>query len=88
MTLLFRTDQCLSWKVRDIYTIEENHSDCADRISALDIILPPIPYKVRCLTRLHPNDGCYQDIVPKWVNSVPDPDVTIGNGCERLRLKW
>ena len=55
-----------------------------DRISAFDLVLPkPIPYKGQVLNQVATKFLMEtRDIVPNWVKSTPDPNVTIGIKCE------
>lgn len=56
----------------------------SDRISAFDVVLPrPIPYKGQVLNQTAAYFlGATADIVPNWLLSVPDPNVSIGLLCE------
>jgi len=72
-------------KVRDVYSVGDKLVMVAtDRISAFDVVLPKaIPYKGQVLNQI----AAYfleatKDIVPNWVISVPDAQVTIGKKCE------
>jgi phosphoribosylaminoimidazole-succinocarboxamide synthase len=72
-------------KVRDVYYFGEKMAMVAsDRISAFDVVLPrAIPDKGRVLNQIAAiNLKATQDIVPNWVISTPDPNVTIGFKCE------
>jgi phosphoribosylaminoimidazole-succinocarboxamide synthase len=72
-------------KVRDVYYFGEFMAMVAsDRISAFDVILPrAIPDKGRVLNQIAAfNLSATKDIVPNWVISTPDPNVTIGFKCE------
>ncbi|MBU2884159.1 hypothetical protein KO507_00115, partial [Gilvimarinus agarilyticus] len=71
-------------KVRDVY--EFDHAlvmVASDRISAFDVVLPePIPYKGQVLNQIAARFlAATADIVPNWVESVPDPNVTVGKQC-------
>ncbi|HEX5796846.1 MAG TPA: phosphoribosylaminoimidazolesuccinocarboxamide synthase [Candidatus Saccharimonadales bacterium] len=78
-------------KVRDIYTIRDKYvvMIATDRISAFDTILPrPIPYKGQVLNQL----AAYflektEDIVPNWLMSAPDPNVSIGLKAEPVKIE-
>jgi phosphoribosylaminoimidazole-succinocarboxamide synthase len=78
-------------KVRDVYTINGNLliSVATDRISAFDVILPrPIPFKGQVLNQL----AAYfleatQDIVPNWLQAVPDPNVSVGAKAEPFKVE-
>ncbi len=77
-------------KVRDVYEIGDRLVMVAsDRISAFDVVLPePIPYKGQVLNQIAAEFlEATQDIVPNWVESVPDPSVTIGKRCEPFAVE-
>lgn len=72
-------------KVRDVYYFGDVMVMVAtDRISAFDVVLPrAIPDKGRILNRIAArNLEATKDIVPNWVISVPDDNVTIGLKCK------
>lgn len=72
-------------KVRDVYYFEDKMVMVAtDRISAFDVVLPrAIPDKGRVLNQIAAlNLEATKNLVPNWVLSVPDPNVTIGFKCE------
>jgi phosphoribosylaminoimidazole-succinocarboxamide synthase len=72
-------------KVRDVYFFGERMAMVAtDRISAFDVILPKaIPDKGRVLNQIAAyNLQVTKDLVPNWVISTPDPNVTVGFTCE------
>lgn len=77
-------------KVRDVYYFDDKMVVVAtDRISAFDVILPrPIPYKGQVLNQIA---ALYlqktADIVPNWLQSVPDPNVSIGLRCEPFAVE-
>jgi len=71
-------------KVRDVYVVKDRIVLIAsDRISAFDVVLPRgIPFKGQVLNQIAAHQlGATKDIVPNWVDSVPDPNVTIGKNC-------
>jgi len=78
-------------KVRDVYTIDDRYlvMVASDRISAFDVILPkPIPYKGQVLNQIASMFlEATKHIVPNWVVSVPDPNVTIGKHCEPFKVE-
>jgi phosphoribosylaminoimidazole-succinocarboxamide synthase len=77
-------------KVRDVYTIGDQLVMIAsDRISAFDVILPePIPFKGQVLNQIASKFlEATKDIVPNWVESVPDPNVTIGKACKPFAVE-
>ncbi|MGE0588566.1 MAG: phosphoribosylaminoimidazolesuccinocarboxamide synthase [Cyclobacteriaceae bacterium] len=72
-------------KVRDVYYFGDKMAMVAsDRISAFDVILPrAIPDKGRVLNQIAASNlEATKSIVPNWVLSTPDPNVTIGFKCE------
>src|SRR5258708_4440441 len=73
-------------KVRDVYTIQDQWlvMVVTDRISAFDVVLPKaIPFKGQVLNQLASRMmKATEDIVPNWILSVPDPNVTLGKKCE------
>lgn len=77
-------------KVRDVYEFENQLVMVAsDRISAFDVVLPePIPYKGQVLNQIAARFlNATADIVPNWVEAVPDPNVTIGKRCEPFQVE-
>src|SRR5690606_41261975 len=77
-------------KVRDVYYFGELMAMVAtDRISAFDVILPrAIPDKGRVLNIIAArNLDATRDVVPNWVIDTPDPNVTVGYGCERFAVE-
>lgn len=77
-------------KVRDVYTIDEKLvMITTDRISAFDHVLHrAIPYKGQVLNQIAAYFlSATKDIVPNWVISLPDPNVTIGIACEPFRVE-
>lgn len=72
-------------KVRDVYYFGDVMVMVAtDRISAFDVVLPrPIPDKGRILNLIAArNLEATGNLVPNWVLSVPDDNVTIGVKCK------
>jgi phosphoribosylaminoimidazole-succinocarboxamide synthase len=78
-------------KVRDVYTIDNNFlvMIVSDRISAFDVVLPKaIPYKGQVLNQIASRMmQAASDIVPNWIISVPDPNVTIGKKCNPFKVE-
>lgn len=77
-------------KVRDVYYFGDKMAMVAsDRISAFDVVLPrAIPDKGRVLNQIAAtNLNATKDLVPNWVISVPDPNVTIGYKCEPFAVE-
>ena len=77
-------------KVRDVYYFGDRMAMVAsDRISAFDVILPrAIPDKGRVLNQIAAfNLNATKHLVPNWVMSTPDPNVTIGFKCEPFAVE-
>ena len=78
-------------KVRDVYNINNEFLTMVvtDRISAFDVVLPKgIPYKGQVLNQLAKKFlKSTEDIVPNWMISSPDPNVTIGHFCEPFKIE-
>ncbi len=77
-------------KVRDVYYFRDKLAVVAtDRISAFDVVLPrAIPYKGQVLNQIAATFlKATADIVPNWVISHPDPNVTIGINCEPFKVE-
>lgn len=77
-------------KVRDVYYFDNKLAVVAtDRISAFDVVLPrAIPYKGQVLNQIAAIFlKATADIVPNWVISHPDPNVTIGINCEPFKVE-
>ncbi|MEP2024714.1 phosphoribosylaminoimidazolesuccinocarboxamide synthase [Reichenbachiella sp.] len=76
--------------MRDVYEFENQLVMVAsDRISAFDVVLPkPIPYKGQVLNQIAARFlEATADIVPNWVEAVPDPNVTVGKRCEPFQVE-
>ncbi|GGM84344.1 phosphoribosylaminoimidazole-succinocarboxamide synthase [Dyadobacter beijingensis] len=72
-------------KVRDVYSFDKRLVMIAtDRISAFDVILPrAIPYKGQVLNQIAAHFlNATSDIVPNWLEEVPDANVSIGIKCQ------
>ena len=78
-------------KVRDVYQLKDDTliMIATDRISAFDAILPKgIPYKGQILNQMAVNFlQKTEDIVPNWLIASPDPNVSIGQVCEPLKVE-
>jgi phosphoribosylaminoimidazole-succinocarboxamide synthase len=77
-------------KVRDVYYFGNLMAMVAtDRISAFDVVLPrAIPDKGRVLNQIAAyNLQATKDLVPNWVISTPDPNVTVGFKCEPFAVE-
>mgnify|MGYP001029637789 FL=1 len=72
-------------KVRDIYYFSDLLVMVAsDRISAFDVVLPKaIPFKGQVLNQIAAKFlKATSDIVPNWITSSPDPNVSVGLKCQ------
>lgn len=72
-------------KVRDIYYFSDLLVMVAsDRLSAFDVVLPKaIPFKGQVLNQVASKFLlATSDIVPNWITSSPDPNVSVGLKCE------
>ena len=78
-------------KVRDVYTINDQLMVmiASDRISAFDVVLPKaIPFKGQVLNQTAAHFLQHtKDIVPNWVISQPDENVTIGYKCTPFKVE-
>lgn len=77
-------------KVRDVYSFEDKVAMVVtDRISAFDVVLPePIPFKGQVLNQIaFQSLEKTKDIVPNWVITSPDPNVTVGVKCETFAVE-
>ena len=78
-------------KVRDVYTLNNDLvvMVASDRISAFDVIMPKgIPYKGQILNQITTQMmSLTSDIVPNWLISSPDPNVSIGHLCEPFKVE-
>ena len=79
-----------SGKVRDVYHFKDKLvMVVTDRISAFDVVLPrPIPYKGQILNQIAKKFlELTEDLVPNWVISTPDPNVTVGKKCKTFPIE-
>ena len=78
-------------KVREIYHIKDDIliMVATDRLSAFDVVLPKgIPYKGQIINQLATKMlRETEDIVPNWLLSSPDPNVSIGKSCEPFKIE-
>jgi phosphoribosylaminoimidazole-succinocarboxamide synthase len=76
--------------VRDVYYFKDKIvMIVTDRISAFDVVLPrAIPYKGQILNQIAEKFlKMTEDIVPNWIENVPDPNVTIGKSCKTFPVE-
>lgn len=77
-------------KVRDVYEFDRKLLMVAsDRISAFDVVLPePIPYKGQILNQIAAEYlNATKHIVPNWLESTPDPNVSFGKKCDPFQVE-
>ena len=78
-------------KVRDVYTLKNDLAVmvASDRVSAFDVVMPKgIPYKGQILNQIAVQMmNLTSDIVPNWLISSPDPNVSIGHLCEPFKVE-
>jgi phosphoribosylaminoimidazole-succinocarboxamide synthase len=76
--------------VRDVYYFKDKIvMIVTDRISAFDVVLPrAIPYKGQILNQIAEKFlKMTEDIVPNWIENLPDPNVTIGKSCKTFPVE-
>lgn len=78
-------------KVREVYTLSNDKIVivATDRLSAFDVVLPQgIPYKGQILNEIASEMlKASEDIVPNWLEAVPDPNVSVGVKCEPFKME-
>ena len=98
MNTIFKTDfkfprqiSKYEGKVRDVYSLEDDILVivASDRISAFDIIMPkPIPFKGQILNQISVDMlKSTEDIIPNWLISSPDPNVSIGKRLKPVKVE-
>ena len=80
-----------SGKVREVYNIDDKIliMIATDRLSAFDVVLPKgIPYKGQILNQIACKMlNATSHIVPNWLISTPDPNVSIGDSCKPFKVE-
>lgn len=78
-------------KVREVYRLENDVliMVATDRLSAFDVVMPKgIPYKGQILNQIATQMiEATADIVPNWLISTPDPNVSVGVACEPFKVE-
>ena len=78
-------------KVREVYTLENDRllMVATDRLSAFDVVMPKgIPYKGQILNQIATKMmKDTEDIVPNWLEAVPDPNVAVGLACVPFKVE-
>ena len=78
-------------KVREVYFLKNDLvvMIATDRISAFDVVMPKgVPYKGQVLNQIanYMLDET-SDIIPNWLKSTPDPNVSIGLRCDPFKIE-
>ncbi len=80
-----------SGKVREVYELENGIlvMIATDRLSAFDVVMPSgIPYKGQILNQIaNQMMSATADIVPNWLEAIPDPNVSIGRNCKPFKIE-
>ena len=80
-----------SGKVREVYELEKGIlvMIATDRLSAFDVVMPSgIPYKGQILNQIaNQMMNATADIVPNWLEAIPDPNVSIGRNCTPFKIE-
>ncbi|MBB13459.1 MAG: phosphoribosylaminoimidazolesuccinocarboxamide synthase, partial [Flavobacteriaceae bacterium] len=80
-----------SGKVREVYELENGIlvMIATDRLSAFDVVMPSgIPYKGQILNQIaNQMMSATADIVPNWLEAIPDPNVSIGRNCNPFKIE-
>ena len=80
-----------SGKVREVYELEKGIlvMIATDRLSAFDVVMPSgIPYKGQILNQIaNQMMSATADIVPNWLEAIPDPNVSIGRNCTPFKIE-
>ena len=78
-------------KVREVISLENDLLVIVttDRLSAFDVVLPRgIPHKGKILNQISLNMlNSTKDLVPNWLISSPDPNVSIGKKCQPFKVE-
>ena len=78
-------------KVREVISLENDLLVIVttDRLSAFDVVLPRgIPHKCKILNQISLNMlNSTKDLVPNWLISSPDPNVSIGKKCQPFKVE-
>ena len=77
--------------MREVYYLEDDTlvMVASDRLSAFDVVMPKgIPYKGQILNQIaaHMLEAT-ADIVPNWLEAVPDPNIAVGKACTPLKVE-
>ena len=78
-------------KVREVYRLENETliMIATDRLSAFDVVMPKgIPFKGQILNQIATKMlEATSDIVPNWLLSTPDPNVSVGVACDPFKIE-
>ena len=78
-------------KVREVISLENDLivMIATDKLSAFDVVMPKgIPFKGQILNQIatHMMEAT-KDIVPNWLEAIPDPSVAVGKRCEPFKIE-
>ena len=78
-------------KVREVYNLDNDTliMVATDRLSAFDVVMPRgIPFKGQILNQIatHMMQST-ADLVPNWILSTPDPNVSVGKKCTPFKIE-
>ncbi len=78
-------------KVREVYNLDNDTliMIATDRLSAFDVVMPRgIPFKGQILNQIatHMMQST-ADLVPNWILSTPDPNVSVGKKCTPFKIE-
>ena len=78
-------------KVREVYILDNDKllMVATDRLSAFDVVMPKgIPFKGQILNQIATHMmQATEDIVPNWIEHVPDPNVASGKRCTPFKVE-
>ena len=78
-------------KVREVYTLADDTliMIATDRLSAFDVVMPRgIPFKGQILNQIATQMmKSTADLVPNWILSTPDPNVSVGKKCTPFKIE-
>ena len=78
-------------KVREVYRLKNETliMIATDRLSAFDVVMPKgIPFKGQILNQIATKMlEATSDIVPNWLLSTPDPNVSVGVACDPFKIE-
>ncbi len=76
-------------EARDVYSVDDHLTSIAtDRLSVFGhLFTETIPHKGQVLNQLtYFFSEATEDIIPNWIESMPDPNVSFGKRCKRFNI--